>query len=285
MSTSTNSTGLSHWNISTNMIHLLVKGLWRHRWKGLVVAWTVTLAGTFVLNSLKTDIYESYAVIDVGENTALGQLFKGMALGSDTKRQVQLVKRTVLSKPNLLSLGQYTNLIPSDSTATQLDKLVGEIKAGININALGNDLLQIRYRDHGRVRTKNVLNAIRAMFTENYFSYNSSRFLTYRNIIDSQVKLYEQQLIEIESQIGELIFNNRKILGSTTYNDRLIQAPQSGRSSTHTARWHQNVGPHSSEGTKSQHFSRYIKSVAFDLHGTASRCKIIAKSTRTTAKS
>src|SRR5258707_9896407 len=83
--------------------------LWRRRWLALGIAWPVCLAGWLVVALLPSK-YLATARIYVDTETLLSPLLKGIAVDVDMNQQVEVMQRTLLSRPNLQKVLRTTEL-------------------------------------------------------------------------------------------------------------------------------------------------------------------------------
>src|SRR5665647_2496408 len=85
------------------------RGMWKHRWLGLLVAWVVTAIGTFVVLSVP-DKYEASARIYVDTQSILKPLMSGLAVQPNVQQQVMMLSRTLISRPNIEKLVRMADL-------------------------------------------------------------------------------------------------------------------------------------------------------------------------------
>src|SRR6476646_887324 len=78
----------------------VIQGMWRHRWLGLGVAWLVCASGWLVIALLPSS-YDSAARVYINADPILTPLLKGLAADTDPTRQVDYMRRTLVSRPNL----------------------------------------------------------------------------------------------------------------------------------------------------------------------------------------
>ena len=90
-------------------------GIWRRRWYVLAVAWLVCGAGWTAVASLP-DRYQSSARIYVDMDTMLGPLMRGIAVEMNLFQQIDIMRRTLLSRPNIEKIILMTDLDLNSST-------------------------------------------------------------------------------------------------------------------------------------------------------------------------
>ena len=84
-------------------------GTWRYRWFIMLIAWLVCIVGWGYVYQLP-DKYRASARVHVDTKSMLTPLLRGLTVGANKGQQVQLVKRTLLSRPNLEKLARMTDL-------------------------------------------------------------------------------------------------------------------------------------------------------------------------------
>jgi uncharacterized protein involved in exopolysaccharide biosynthesis len=86
-----------------------LKATWQRRWIALGAAWLVCVLG-WVGVYLITNQYESSARLYVDTDAVLTPLLKGVAAESSATGQLDILQRTLLSRPNLQKLISKTDL-------------------------------------------------------------------------------------------------------------------------------------------------------------------------------
>src|SRR5215470_8480041 len=89
------------------LFHMVM--LWRRRWLVLGIAWPICLAGWLVVALLPSK-YLATARIYVDTETLLSPLLKGIAVDVDMNQQIEVMQRTLLSRPNLQKVLRATEL-------------------------------------------------------------------------------------------------------------------------------------------------------------------------------
>ena len=82
------------------LIRQYVNAAWRRRWTGVIVAWLVCAFGWAAVSFIPNE-YESSARLYVDADAVLTPLLSGIAADSAPQSQLELIQRTLLSRPNL----------------------------------------------------------------------------------------------------------------------------------------------------------------------------------------
>jgi uncharacterized protein involved in exopolysaccharide biosynthesis len=80
-----------------------LRGMWRFRWWGLALAWVVGFVGSLAIYFMP-DRYESSARIHVDTQSVLRPLMSGLAVQPNIGQQIDLLSRTLISRPNVEKL-------------------------------------------------------------------------------------------------------------------------------------------------------------------------------------
>jgi uncharacterized protein involved in exopolysaccharide biosynthesis len=82
---------------------------WQHRWKAVAMAWLVSLGGWAYVYTLP-DQFRTSTRIYADADIILSQLLSGIAVDSRPQSQVDLLQRTLLSRPNMERVATRTGL-------------------------------------------------------------------------------------------------------------------------------------------------------------------------------
>src|SRR5882672_8798494 len=104
----------------------IAAAVWRLRWWGVLVAWVVCLAGWAVVIVIPNR-YEAQARIYVDTDTLLEPLLRGLTVRPNMDQQVQIMERTLLSRPNIEQVLRATDLELRVETPLQRDALVERV--------------------------------------------------------------------------------------------------------------------------------------------------------------
>ena len=188
-----------------------VKGMWKHRWLGLLLAWSVTIIGTIVLLSVP-DKYEASARIFVDTQSILKPLMSGLAVQPNVEQQVVMLSRTLISRPNVERLVRMTDLDLKSQSRMDQEALIDSLMKSLDIKNLGRDNLYVlSYRDTSAERAKKVVQALVSIFVESSLGDARKDSNTARKFIDEQIKNYVAKLEEAEARLREFKVRNIEI--------------------------------------------------------------------------
>jgi polysaccharide chain length determinant protein (PEP-CTERM system associated) len=169
------------------------RAAWRNRWTGVAFAWLLCLVGwTGVM--LMPDQYETSARVFVDADAVLTPLLRGLSIDTSFNQQVDVLQRTLLSRPNLEKLVYQTDLQHSLRGPSDLERLVAELADQIKVRPETRGLFTVTYRNHSAKLTYDVVRTMVATFVESTGGTNRSGMENARLFMEGQIANYEQQL-------------------------------------------------------------------------------------------
>src|SRR4051812_37489283 len=82
---------------------------WRYRWPAIMLCWLVCAGGWFGIMQIP-NTYEASARLYIDADAILTPLLRGISMDSSLQSQVDLLSRTLMSRPNLEKLISKTDL-------------------------------------------------------------------------------------------------------------------------------------------------------------------------------
>lgn len=186
----------------------VVRGTWKHRWLGLLVAWVVTAIGALVVLSVP-DKYEATARIFVDTQSILKPLMSGLAIQPNVEQQVAMLSRTLISRPNVEKLIRMADLDLGSKSKEAQEALVDRLTKTLEIKNLGRDnLYTLSFRDQSPDKAKRVIQSLLSIFVESSLGDTRKDSDTARKFIDEQIKGYVAKLEEAEARLKEFRVKN-----------------------------------------------------------------------------
>jgi len=175
---------------------------WRYRWATVACAWAVCGIGwvgsTFIPNQ-----YEASARLYVDADAVLTPLLKGLAVDSQVTSQLDVLQRTLLSRPNLEKLVSNTDLDLLIASPSDLESLVLLLGSQIKIIPQTKNLFTIAYRNPSPKLSFDVVQTILTTFIESKTGNNRSEMQNAMLFIEQQIAQYERQLRDAEKRRAE----------------------------------------------------------------------------------
>lgn len=178
-----------------------IHGMWSHRWLGLCVAWIVCMAGWVIVALLPTS-YDSTARVYINADPILTPLLKGLAADTDPTRQLDYMRRTLLSRPNLEEAARLADF--DIGQGQQREEALKQLAATVRIDAVTANLLTIAYRAADPQRAKNVLQALLMIFAERTTGNSRKEMDRAQQFLDGEIASYQEKLRAADQRRAEL---------------------------------------------------------------------------------
>lgn len=152
----------------------VVRGMWRFRWQAMGIAWLTVLLGWSAIHVLIAPSYRATAQIYADTETVLRPLMKGLALDIDLNKQLNLMARQVMSRPNLERVVVATRLDTQGAVAVPMDVAVDRLRNDLSLtaehpssaDATVTNIYNLSYVNRDPAIAQQVVQALIAAFTE-----------------------------------------------------------------------------------------------------------------------
>jgi polysaccharide chain length determinant protein (PEP-CTERM system associated) len=202
-------------------LSIYLRGIWQRRWLGLAVAWVVAVAGAIGVSRIP-DKYEASARVYVDTESVLRPLLSGLAVQPDLNQQLQILSRTLISRPNVEKLMRMSDLDLGATNQVAKDVIVDDLIKNISIASVGRDnLYTLSYRDSNPERAKKVVQSLVSIFVESSLGDKRKDADQAKRFIDDQIKIYEKRLEEAENRLKEFKLRNLNALGPEDFFSRV----------------------------------------------------------------
>jgi polysaccharide chain length determinant protein (PEP-CTERM system associated) len=177
-------------------------GAWRKRWFAIAVSWMVCVGGWVFVSTIPNQ-YEASARLYVDSDAVLTPLLRGLALDNTPVSQLDVLQRTLLSRPNLEKLISKTDLELGITGPADLEDLVRRLGFDIKITPQTHNLFTISYRNSTPKLAYDVVQTILTIFVESKVGNTRSDMENARVFLQQQIASYERQLREAEARRAE----------------------------------------------------------------------------------
>ena len=184
------------------LIRRYALGAWRKRWFAIAVSWMVCVAGWVFVSTIPNQ-YEASARLYVDSDAVLTPLLQGLALDNTPVSQLDVLQRTLLSRPNLEKLISKTDLELSITGPADLESTVANLAGAIRISPQTRNLFTISYRNPTPKLAFDVVQTILSIFIESKVGTSRTDMENARVFLQQQIALYERQLREAEARRAE----------------------------------------------------------------------------------
>lgn len=210
---------------------------WRHRWKAVALVWLVALVGWTGVRMLP-DRYVSTARIYADADAVLGMLLRGIAMDNSPAAQVEVLQRTLVSRPNLERMVDRSALSQRIAAGADREKIIDALARDLRFGSQGRSLFTVEYRDGDPRIAHDVVQQVVDLFLELASGSDRRQMENARGFLVQQLATYEQQLREAERRRAEFTTRYQDLLavnGSTSRLDAVrtrIQAMRGELSDT-----------------------------------------------------
>jgi polysaccharide chain length determinant protein (PEP-CTERM system associated) len=176
-----------------------LRAAWRRRWMGVIIAWLVCgvgWAGVYLIPNQ----FESAARLFVDADAVLTPLLRGLAADSAPTTQLEILQRTLLSRPNMEKLVSKTDLDLTLNSPSDRERLLTRLSADIKVNPQTKNLFTITYRDKSPKLAHDVVQTLLTIFVESATGGSRSDMENARRFLERQIQSYEQQLRAAEKR-------------------------------------------------------------------------------------
>ncbi len=186
----------------------ILRGMWKRRWLGVVVAWVVGLASVIAVLAIP-DKYEASARVFVDTQSILRPLMSGLVTQPNIDQQVMMLSRTLITRPNVEKLIRMADLDLKISGKTEREALIETLMTSLKIqNTTRDNIYTITYRDTQPESAKRVVQSLVSIFVESNLGDARKDSESARKFLDEQIKAYEHKLEEAEARLKEFKLRN-----------------------------------------------------------------------------
>ena len=207
-------------------------GVWQHRWWGLWTALIVGVGGVG-LTLLMPDRYEATARVQLDTQTILKPLLSGLAVQPNTDQQVQMMARTLVSRPNVERVVEMTGL-DQGLDEIKRDRLILDMLKKIQFRPSGgSNFYAVAYRDPDPAIARKVVESLLTIFQEANLGDQRRDAIKARGFIDEQLAVYEQKLVEAEAALKDFKVRNLNLMPNLA-SDYVAQTAEAQKELTQT---------------------------------------------------
>lgn len=196
-------------NEQLTQIYGYLHGMWRYRWSALVIAWIVALIGWPVVFSLPSQ-YRANAVVYVDTSSVLKPLLKGLAPQTDSRDELKIIARVLLSRDNLMSVIRETDMDLGIDSLSEKEELIKKLVKAIELKGGGrgqqwstkSNVYEIGYQNSSADRAYQVVSNLLNTMIEGTLSSSRTDSVSAQNFLDSQIAIYEERLSIAEQKLA-----------------------------------------------------------------------------------
>ena len=211
------------------LIRKQLTAAWRYRWPAIFLGWLVCAAGWVGVMKIP-NTYEADARLYIDADAILTPLLRGISMDSSLQAQVDLLSRTLMSRPNLEKLVSKTDLNLQVDTPAEKQVMVAKLSTEIKLVPQTRNLFVITYRNENPKLAYDIVQAMLTAFVEGKAGNNRTDLENANRFIESQLGFYERQLRDSERRRAEFRARYTDLLPGDGGSSRLQGAIEAVRS-------------------------------------------------------
>jgi polysaccharide chain length determinant protein (PEP-CTERM system associated) len=176
-----------------------LRAAWRRRWLGVIISWLVCGIGWVAVYTIPNQ-FESSARLSVDADAVLTPLLRGIAADSAPATQLEILQRTLLSRPNMEKLISKTDLDLTLDSPSDRERLLTRLSVEIKVTPQTRNLFTINYRDKSPRLAHDVVQTLLTIFVESATGGSRTDMENARRFLERQIQSYEQQLRAAEKR-------------------------------------------------------------------------------------
>jgi polysaccharide chain length determinant protein (PEP-CTERM system associated) len=181
------------------IVRRVMAAAWRQRWLLVATSWGLCIVGWGGVYAIP-DNYESSARLYVDADAILTPLLRGLAIDNSLAAQIDVLQKTLLSRPNLEKLIDTTSLNAQATDPQRRERLTQELSRDIKTSPEGRNLYTISYRNRDPQLAREVVTALVNIFTERATGSNRADMANAQKFLNQQIVSYEAQLRAAEQR-------------------------------------------------------------------------------------
>ena len=183
----------------SSLVRRYVSGVVRHMWVAIAVAWLICIGGWTVVKFIPNR-YEANVRLYVDADAVLTPLLHGIALDDPLAAQIDLLQKTLLSRPNLEKLISKTDLSIQLRQPSDLERMVTLLGSEITVVPQTRNLFTIAYRNNDPRLAYDVVRTIVGIFVEDKAGSSRTDMANASTFLEDQIAGYERKLRDAETQ-------------------------------------------------------------------------------------
>jgi len=194
-----------------DLVRRYAASAWQHRWKAVALVWLVALTGWTGVWMLP-ERYVSTARIYADADAVLGMLLRGIAMDNSPAAQVEVLQRTLVSRPNLERLVDRSALSQRVAAGADREKTIDALARDLRFGSQARNLFTVEYVDADPVVAHGVVQQVVDLFLELASGSDRRQMGNARAFLVQQLAVYEQQLREAERRRAEFTTRYQDLL-------------------------------------------------------------------------
>jgi polysaccharide chain length determinant protein (PEP-CTERM system associated) len=203
------------------MIWDYASAMWRRRWFAAGVAWLVCVGG-WAYVAMMPNTYQAKTRIYVDADSMLRPLLRGIAVDTNVLNEVDIMTRTLLSRPNLQKVARVADLDLGARSVAEQEQIITDLQRKLRIGSQARSLFELSYEGTQPQQAKKVIQTLLDIFVESNLGNARKDIVAAQSFINEQIREYEKQLEQAERRLADFKAQNLGFLpGDNNYTSRL----------------------------------------------------------------
>ena len=170
--------------------YFYINSVWQRRWLVVALAFAFCLIGWFGV-AVWPNTYTATGRIYVDSRGVLGPLLTGLAVDPGVDAEAEVMKQTLLSRPNLEKLARETDRDLEVSTISERQALIKDLERSTTITSNASNIFEIEFQDEDPKRARDSVQTLIDIFVEKNLGANREEMDSAHRFIDEQIQYYE----------------------------------------------------------------------------------------------
>jgi polysaccharide chain length determinant protein (PEP-CTERM system associated) len=185
------------------MLSVYLKGVWIKKRYIIISTWLICPIG-LALMATKPDTYQSTAKVYADTKSILTPLLSGLAVQTNPDSEIQLIAKTLLSRPNIEEIARETDMDILVTDARAYENLITGLSKSIRLRGTGRqNIYTISYSNADPQVAKKIVTATLNKFVETTLGQNRDESDTATKFLEEQINDYEKRLEAAEQRLTE----------------------------------------------------------------------------------
>ena len=190
-------------NLAIEMLLIYLQGIWLRRRYIILTAWIVCPVGWLVVFNLPPT-YQADAKLYVETRSVLDPILQGLAFQGNPEQQIEIMAKTLLSRPNLEKIARATDLDVQATDKQAYENIIDGLKKDIKFSSSGREnIYVISYANASSALALKVVQETLNAFVENQVGTAAQDSKKANEFLEVQIRDYENRLSEAEKRLSD----------------------------------------------------------------------------------
>lgn len=190
-------------NLALETLLVYLQGIWLRRRYIVLTAWVICPIGWLIVFNLPPT-YKAEAKLYVETRSILDPVLMGLTINTNPEQELQLMAKTLLSRPNLEKIARATDMDVQAVDAPAYERLIDSLRDNIKFSSSGREnIYVISFANPSSPLALKVVQETLNTFVESQVGNAAADNKKAADFVDSQIKEYEQRLAEAERRLSD----------------------------------------------------------------------------------